>query len=229
MKGGGKSLRSRLRQHLVNDAAFTSKTAVRGAALLIPIVGPQLSEAIGILEGQWVSRRLERFMAEANSRFSALDEQKIDRSYVESEEYLDVVVGAVQAAKRSAQDEKRRWIAAVLTGAAAKDRPDDFDAQSLLDTLAGLSVHELRILRWASEIEGWVQIGYMPDELRDPDLDYHLHRLEAAGMLGRASKDLPAYGAHAEDWRTFLRTETLLRLMAVIKVGGGLGDSSVGH
>jgi hypothetical protein len=44
-------------------------------------------------------------------------------------------------------------------------------------------------------------------------------------MLSRA-KDLPASGAHHDDWRVYLRTVTLVRLRELIKAGGGLAPKA---
>lgn len=59
-------------------------------------------------------------------RIASLDEGKLDRGYVESEEFQDAAIAAIHSAKRSSEQEKRRWLADVLIGAASVGRPSDW-------------------------------------------------------------------------------------------------------
>ena len=108
---------------------------------------------------------------------------------------------------------------------ATSDRPHGLDSEALLDRLAGLTAHELLILRWANTQPGELQVAYLPGELQTVNLDYHLHRLQAAGMVAY-ERELPPAGG-STDWRVFTRTPTFLRLMVLIETGGGLGEPMV--
>jgi hypothetical protein len=214
----------RIGGHVAADAAFTTKTAVALAASAIPIVGGPISTAIGIWEGERISRRVESFVDEIRVRMTKLNVEKLDRDYIDGDGFKDAVISAVQAAKRSSAKGKREWVAALLIGAATTDRPPDLDAEALLDTLAGLTERELHILRWVwthKNKDGTFHSASLPAHLQGPDYNFHLRRLESAGMVGYKA-DRPTTGS--DDWRIFGITETFHRLMALIAATGGLSE-----
>jgi len=214
------SERGRGRRHVANDALFIGKSTIVSLAAGVPIVGPQVATAINILEGERITKRLKAFMEEMRERVSRLEQEKLDRRYVETEEFRDVAMAAIEAAKRTSRADKRRWIASVLIGAARIDRPADLDAEALLDTLAGLTARELQMLNWLSLWRGDVHVAEMLPDLYVSDLDYHLHRLDAAGMI-HFGPELPTRSGSA-DRRMISGTFTFNRLMALVSSGGGL-------
>jgi len=208
-------------KHARKDAAFLSKVVVLTTAAGIPVIGPQISTAIDIWEGERISRRVEDFIEEVNARFSKLEEEKLDRAYINSDAFQDAVISAVQAAKTSSAPSKREWVAGVLIGAITTDRPADLDVEALLDTIAGLTERELAILArvWtiAQNVASEFYSGGLPDFLKGPDYNFHLLRLESAGMITYRA-DLPVMGSY--DRRTFVTTETFRRLMRLIEAAG---------
>ena len=111
-------------------------------------------------------------------------------------------------------------MAAVLVGAATINSLPDLDAEALLDTLGSLTTGDLLILAWVGHgrLEKRFHVSDLPAELQGPDLDFHLHRLEAAGMI-RYVADRPTKGY---DWRIYDTTATFDRMMKLIDESGGL-------
>lgn len=209
-------------KHIQKDATFTTKALVVSAAAGIPVVGSQISTAISIWEGERISRRVETFVAEVGARFSKLESEGLDRGYINSEAFQDVVIAALQAAKRSSGNGKRAWVASVLIGAATLNRPPDLDAEAILDMLGLLTERELGILAWAwtnSQVTGEFFSGALPRNLTGPDYSFHMVRLESAGMIAYRA-DVPIMGGY--DYRMFRPTNTFRRLMTMIDATGGI-------
>lgn len=210
-------------RRLAYDATFTTKALVTAAASAIPVVGGPIAAAIGIWEGERVSRRVEDFVTEVAGRFARVEAEKLDRDYIDSEAFRDAVISAVQAAKRSSGHEKRSWVASLLVGAATAARPGDLDVEALLDLVGELSEHQLRILHWvwSNRRRDWTfHSAWLPAELQGPDFDLHLGRLQSVGMVLYVA-DRPTTGSY--DWRIFRITPTLARLASVLEAGGSVG------
>src|SRR5690348_13366059 len=102
-------------------AALTARSAAEIAVASLPIVGAPLAAAVTALEMHALSKRLEMFAAELGELGAGLDEQKVDRDYLESTEYVDSVMAAIDAARRTSDRQKLRMIAALLLGASTVD------------------------------------------------------------------------------------------------------------
>jgi hypothetical protein len=217
---------SRIGKRLTSDAVFTTKALATTAASAIPVLGGPIATAIGIWEGERISRRVETFIEEMQARVSKLEREKLDKNYVETEAFQDATISALQAAKRSSSRTKREWIAAILLGSATTNRPPDLDADALLDLVGTLSEAELLILQWAwlhKDSGGMFHSVWLPAQLQGVDYDFRLSRLGSFGLIGYKA-DRPVAGSY--DWRIFGFTNTFRRLMSAIQAGGGLSEST---
>ncbi len=207
------------RKHLVRSVGFTTKAAVELVASAIPGIGGTIATAIATLETERVSRRLEAFVQEVRQLYAGVQIDKLDRDYVESEAFEDVVLAAIDAGRRSSTPEKRRLVAAALVGTATLDRPQSLDAESLLDTLGGLSSEDLVVARLlyqgVDRTVGGIVGGAIPPA-NVPDVDFHIARLVAAGLfVGRGP-----LSDFAIQQTSYFPTETFERLIQLLKAGG---------
>jgi len=188
-------------------------------ASAIPGIGGTIATAIATLETERVSRRLEAFVQEVRQLYAGVQIDKLDRDYVESEAFEDVVLAAIDAGRRSSTPEKRRLVAAALVGTATLDRPQSLDAESLLDTLGGLSSEDLVVARLlyqgVDRTVGGIVGGAIPPA-NVPDVDFHIARLVAAGLfVGRGP-----LSDFAIQQTSYFPTETFERLIQLLKAGG---------
>jgi len=188
-------------------------------ASAIPGIGGPIATAIASLETERISHRLNAFVLEVRDRFARVQEEKLDHDFVESEAYLDVVMAAIDGGRRSSNQHKRQVIAATLVGAATVDRPSSLDAEALLDTLSGLSPHDLFVARLLYQgvdrtLHGIVGGAAVPANV--PDVDFHIARLVAAGLfVGRGP-----LSDFAVQETSYLPTETFDRLIQLLQAGG---------
>ena len=203
----------------MRDATFTAKALVVTAASAIPVVGGPIATAITIWQGENVARRIEKLVHEID-RLATRVETKLDVSFVASEEFQNVAIAAVDAGRHTAAEEKRRLVAAILVGSATVDRPNDLEAESLLDAVASLSTREVRILRaiWERHA-GSFETSDLP--AFEPDLHFHLKHIESAGFIYEvAGPNVGSDGGRYHGAR-YNVTRTFDRLFQLAEVVGG--------
>jgi hypothetical protein len=185
----------------------------------IPLVGPTVSVAVTALEMHATTKRLDMFFEELRRLGARVDEEKVDRAYLDSPEFVDSVMAAIDAARRTSDRTKQRMVAAFLLGAATVERPTDLDVEAVLIAVRDLSPIALwmagRIHELASD-PGESQRMYgraIPPAV--PDRDFVLNRLVAAGLINEVGTG--RFQAFQGD---FSPTETLTRTMRTMQAGG---------
>jgi hypothetical protein len=74
---------------------------------------------------------------------------KLDKTYVQTDEFQDAVIAALDVGRRTADADKRRIIAAILLGAAFTEKPQQLDVEALLDNSGELGSAGPRVYsRW---------------------------------------------------------------------------------
>lgn len=214
----GKLARTGKLAYVKEIAQFTTKATVELAASTIPLIGGTIATAIATMETARINRRLEAFIQEVHELYSRLDVDKLDRGYVQSDAFGDVVMAAIDAGRRSSSLNKRRVVAASLVGAITIDRPSGLDAEALLDTLGGLSPDDLSVARLLYSAVDRTTFGIVggaaPPNV--PDVDFHIARLVAAGLfVGRGPMT-----DFAVQQTSYFPTETFERLIRLMSAGG---------
>lgn len=153
------------RSRVVNTASLpaeayikkSTEAVIRGLVGAIPYVGTALNEAIFDLRAGLKQERLEKFVQCLADNVQALDADKIDRTYIQSEEFVDFLEDVLIRATRTRAEEKRKKLAAVLVGRLQHAESTSFDDR-FLDLLIDLSDIQVCILaehlRAAEEREG---------------------------------------------------------------------------
>ena len=104
-----KAVRSATKQTLIS----TAKTALAS----IPVLGTMINEVLFELSNRIKSERLELFIDILSEKISSLEEKKIDKEYLESEDFYDMTLSVVQASIQTQLQEKHQALANIyITG-----------------------------------------------------------------------------------------------------------------
>src|SRR3989442_6854228 len=97
--------------------------AAQIAVSAVPLLGGPIAAGIAAWEGRRLSKRIEALVGEIATMAKQIDQSKLDKTYVQTVEFEDAVVAALDAGRRTAEVDKRRVIARILLGAAFTERP----------------------------------------------------------------------------------------------------------
>jgi len=190
---------------------------------LIPVVGPVVADAIAAFEERRRSQQVNAMIEALRAQLVAVNASKLDQEWIESPAFPDAIQRALEAGRRTSDESKRRLIAAVLGGAVTTSRPRALDVEALLDVLGSLTMIDLELARrlWieagAGEARAVVTSVIGPPDF--PYLDFHLKRLEAAGLIGSTA------GRHLDYAGQYMLTGTFHRLMDLLAAGGVTFDA----
>ncbi len=125
------------------------------------------------------------------------------------------------------EEPKIELFAGLLAGTVSLDRPKALDARAILRSLSGLTSNEIALAlavkqNWDTSILGPI-ITEIEKPDWGPDTDYHLNRLDAAGLIEPVPAPYPAQAAG-----TFLMrpTNTMARMVELLEAGGGLAEAA---
>jgi hypothetical protein len=189
---------------------------------LVPYVGPVIAQLISLYATERRNRFLDATLEEIRQQFAALDATKLDRDFIGSPEFEEATFRAFDAGRVASASEKRRLIAAALVGAASVGRPSGLDVEAILDTLRVLTPIDLKLANALWNEAGGDSAMSLVKEVAGPsdfpDRDFHLKRLEAAGLIRNTE-------ARHFDWvDQYVLTQTFHRLMALLAAGSGQGS-----
>jgi hypothetical protein len=202
-----------------SDAEDFASGAAQIAVSAVPLLGGPIAAGIAAWEGRRVSKRIEALVSEIATLAARVDQRKLDKPYVETNEFQDAVIAAMDAGRSTADANKRRVVAAILLGAAFTERPPQLDVEALLGTIGNLSPQDLALARILYDESGGDEpraiVTGVVGPVDFPDREFHLKRLEAGGLI--KEKTGAAYGYEGGE---YFMTMTFHRLMALLKLTG---------
>ena len=121
-------------EDLKSRLADYSVAATRGAANLIPIVGPVLAEVLGVVIPQQRIDRIAKFAAELERRLSSVEKNMLE-SQLNNGEFTDLIEEGFRQAARSLSDERRQYIASIITNSLSSENISYAESRHLLRIL----------------------------------------------------------------------------------------------
>ena len=179
---------------------YADQTAIRALINAIPYVGGSLDVIFGSKWQKIAEKRIREFIQKLTEELNKVSESKVDKKYLDSEEWFDVVIKAMESATKTRDTEKISWYAKILRGAAVLRDRTDFDPEAYLQVLTELSPNELRVakvifemqkegnkavkleLHWANETRR-NELSEKCDFIPKDDLDFIFLRLQKAGLI----------------------------------------------
>src|SRR5258708_23033393 len=99
---------------------------VKGAIGAVPYAGTLLNEVLFEARSQLKLARVEEFFKGLSAKVAQLEEEQIDKSYIQSEEFSDFLEDVLVQVARTRDEQKRRRFQLVLVAAMKGHRQPDF-------------------------------------------------------------------------------------------------------
>ena len=176
-----------------------SVAATRGVANLVPIVGPVLAEVLGVVIPQQRIDRIAKFAEELERRLSSV-EMNILKAQLNNGEFTDLIEEGFRQAARSLSDERRQYIASLITSSLSSENISYAESR-----------HLLRILDEVNDIEIiWLRFYSMPTMGGDKEFwETHRNVLEPVPASSQEALDKhtlqESYKEHLFQLRLFER------------------------
>jgi hypothetical protein len=206
-----------LGKHIRRDAKFAGKSLIELGISLIPYVGQVVGSALTALELKAVSIRLEEFVGVLAELAKTIDHDLVKYDYLKAREFEDIVIVALEAARRTSNRDKLMMIASILLGAATIDAPEDLDVEAVLTRIRDLSPAELSMARTVYQNSGVGTYG-RAIAAGGVDTDFQVQHLEASGLLSPVMRWGPMGGSRFSGEHA--PTPTFRRIMALMEAGG---------
>lgn len=212
--------------------AYSENTLLRATVNAIPMIGGALDVLLATKGQTIVNSRIQKFLEILHDRLASVEQQAVRRDFMQSEDFFDTVVAALESAARIADEARQRDIAGILAGTAHGQWDPTLEPRQAIAMLRDLTPGQLAIakeifqtqreppsekqndLQWATAC-GWndlaKRLNLSPDQF-----------LSACILLQRAGLLREVIGAFM-DYRggVFVITPAFRSLMAYLKAADG--------
>jgi hypothetical protein len=176
------------KRRLRNDISIAVKAINRAALVNVPVVGPIITELMGVYGDEYKRRQLDALAEELNTVMK-LVEGNVDRQFLESDDFAALVMRVMRDSLQTTDRKKIRYLAAVLAGSATTERIDPLEVEALLNALSQLTSIDMVLARSligraVNPLEG----DSLPNVVPNPW--FHAARLESAGFIERSTNGI---------------------------------------
>lgn len=173
---------------------------LRSLVVAIPGIGGSLDLLIAGRGQRLAQERIVNLLSGLKEEMSEVRSDMLDRVFLETDEWADLVIKAVDAATKSRDKAKIRLYARILRSAATFQDRGAFSPEEYLDALAELTPREVVVARaiygrqqdvpsseqdlfkWAKD-RGWDRLPQDCPSVPEEDLPFILIRLERSGLI----------------------------------------------
>lgn len=120
--------------------------AIEAALNLIPFAGGFLATYFGEIRNKRIEERILKYIKYFKERLDGLDEKKIDKEYIKSEEFAELFVKGGEQAARSSTEKKIRRFADILVNNVLIDSKSRFRTESIISFVDRLSDIDIVVL-----------------------------------------------------------------------------------
>ena len=197
----------------------SSKAVLKIVLSSLGPIGAAIDESIYGIGERVRGRRLERFVKEMSDKLQELNKSKIDRDYLESEDFYDLNVAVFNSAVKTASDEKLKMLKNVYINSIEKKIKWESDlAQILINHINSLTVNHIVVLKFLVEnmnklenLNSYQNLFEMFSDQVKNDYDKYEFRLYVRDLenltIFRFSRDINEYGSSGGYLETESRKE----------------------
>lgn len=152
---------------------------LRAMLSLVPHVGGSLVELFAGKGQQMIEERRDEFIQQLSKRLETVDERAVREDYFETPEGFDLLIKALDEARKTRSTEKRDFYARILAGAAsAPSENEEVSAEEYLYLVSDLTIRELKLVRKIYEVQKDYIRRYIDQEGQDPRQKYTGEEIE---------------------------------------------------
>ncbi len=207
---------------------YSENAALRAAVNLVPYVGGSLDILISSRGQSIIQKRMLKFLDELKVEMSRLDEQAVNKAYLESEEWFDIVMRTLEAVAKTRNGEKVRLYAKMLSSSVSTPADLHYSSEDYLTIISELTPREIRVarvlfnqqhdrpqeteteLQWALG-KGWNDMSEQ-SQVPKEELQFALLRLQRAGLAKEITGTLLDYTGGV-----YVITDAFRRLMDFLR------------
>lgn len=176
----------------------------------VPLFGPVIAAALRQVMPRDHAIYLASFLGEVAGRIEGVEEEKFDREYFDSSEFMADTRRIIDALRMTRNQEKRRYYVAALTNSATSDRPDLVERKRFIDLLEQLRPSHLSLLAVIARSDDELWHGTTDNYLREklPDQDLENIRLDwtdmqQTGLLASIPGGMSSTPLSQQVWNAF--------------------------
>lgn len=215
---------------------YSSTTSLRMIMTAIPVVGSAIDAALSTDAQNRFQQRTEYFFEQINIQMQLIKEDKINKDYIQSEEFADLVVLAVNESRKTRSRDKINLYSRILVQSIKQTSPESYSPEEYLMILASLTEKEVYIaskfyegqkdraesnagmndLQWLSSIN-WRngKEKELRDEIGD-DFDLMTRRIANTGLIKEITGAFMDYTGGE-----FIITKSFRKLMSYLESNNG--------
>ncbi len=126
---------------------YSERATLRAVISAIPWVGGPIDAFLSTHGQRIVQNRIMSLLEVLQEELRDVHENQVDKSYIESEEFFDLIVQALEAAARTRERAKIRLYAKILKGAVVGHRESDFSAEDAVRIVLDLTPRQMEVAR----------------------------------------------------------------------------------
>lgn len=170
----------------------------------IPYLGGALDAALSTKWSQYQTQRVDDLLNKLSAELSSINAEKLDKSFLESEEFYDLVYGIAHNAIKTRNPEIRTGFARVIKSALNQD-DTIINLEDIVRQLSEVTQKDLLLLK---AVKGLYDSGQpvagrtvskalYPFKLSEIEAEIHLYRFENLGLLDHNRSMLTGRGVMA--------------------------------
>jgi DNA-binding MarR family transcriptional regulator len=132
------------------SSAYEDNIALRALVVAIPGIGSSLDlvlSSAGQAYRERIHRLIDAMKDDMQERMETIENSALDQEYLESEEFRDLLMRALEAAIKTRDAEQRRVYARILTESTILSAREGHSPEEYLDLIAALTPLELHVAR----------------------------------------------------------------------------------
>jgi len=179
---------------------YSENAILRASISKIPFIGSPLDIFLTTKAQKIFSDRIMNLFDELKYEMTTLEDKKVDKDYINSEEFIDLFIKTIEMAAKTSNKEKIELYAKLLKGAIKFQDRKEFSPEEYLQVLSELTMKELEVakaiykqqkekqrkneneLQWALRC-GWEELEKTCPLIPEEDFRFIFLRLRKSGLI----------------------------------------------